>query len=176
MELDANAKVGEIIDNNPQQTSSPNGKLFLDLLERNNLILVNGTSKCAGQITRTKIMKNKVEKSILDYFVVCQNFFLLITQMLVDEDRNYVLAKHYKVKGKVKVTLSDHNPIYLKVDLPWEAKVIKPRVEMFNLRNSECQLKYTEYTNSCDILTKCLINKDVKVGGKLWLKNMKFIM
>ena len=26
------------------------------------------------------------------------------------------------------------------------------------------------------MLTKCLINKDITVGGKLWLKNMKFII
>jgi hypothetical protein len=30
MELDANAKVGEYIENNPQETISPNGRLLLD--------------------------------------------------------------------------------------------------------------------------------------------------
>ena len=54
LELDANAKVGEMIQNNPQDYISPNGRLLLDILERNNLILVNGTTKCIGKVTRTK--------------------------------------------------------------------------------------------------------------------------
>ena len=46
LELDANAKVGDFIQNNPQEDISPNGRLLIDIIERNNLILVNGTSKC----------------------------------------------------------------------------------------------------------------------------------
>ena len=42
---DANAKVGELIENNPQEEISPNGRLLIEIIERNNLILVNGTSK-----------------------------------------------------------------------------------------------------------------------------------
>ena len=162
--------------NNPQDAISPNGQLLLDVLERNNLILVNGTSKCVGKITRSKNKKTRHEKSILDYFGVCQEFFQLIKQMFVDEDKKYVLKRHYKARGQVKVVESDHNPIYLLIDLPWDTKIIKPRLEVFNLRNSECQANFLENTNCCDILTSCLINKDIRVGGKLWLKNMKFLI
>ena len=42
IELDANAKVGEFIENNPQSDISPNGRLLLNIIERNNLVLVNG--------------------------------------------------------------------------------------------------------------------------------------
>ena len=140
LELDANAKVGEMIQNNPQDSISPNGRLLLDILERNNLILVNGTTKCIGKVTRTKNMKNRHEKSILDYFIVCQDFFQLVQQMCVDEDKIYVLKKYHKVKGEVKEVESDHNPIYLLIDLQWDTKVVKPSVEIFNLRNSEFQL------------------------------------
>ena len=96
--------------------------------------------------------------------------------MHVDEERTLVLTKHTKVKGQIKVIESDHSPLYLVVNLPWEVKVKKARNEIFNLRNIECQTKYFEYTNKSDFLTKCLIDKDIKVGGKLWLKNMKFII
>ena len=52
LELDANAKVGcEAIMNNPQCDISANGYLLLDMIERNQLILVNGTSRCKGKIT-----------------------------------------------------------------------------------------------------------------------------
>ena len=171
MELDTNAKVGLIIENNPQEIISPNGRLLIDIIQRNNLILVNGTSK---KLQDRK--NNKMEKSILDYFIVCQDFFQLITKMCVDESKKFVLTKYTKVRGIVKVIESDHIPLYLEVNLPWEAKVKNPRVEIFNLRNNECQVKYQESTNNSDILTKCLINNDIKMGGKLWLKCMKNVI
>ena len=96
--------------------------------------------------------------------------------MRVDEERNLVLTKHTKVRGTVKVIKSDQNPIYLVADLPWDVKVKKPRKEIFNLRNVECQAKYSEYANKSDFLTNCLIDRDVISGSKLWLKNMKFII
>ena len=45
MELDANPKLGELIENKTQEVISPNGRLLIEIIERNNLILVNGTSK-----------------------------------------------------------------------------------------------------------------------------------
>ena len=78
MELDANAKVGEIIENNPQLSISQIGRLLKDIIERNNLILVNGNDKCEGEITRQKMKKGNLEKSILDYFIVYKEFFLLV--------------------------------------------------------------------------------------------------
>ena len=35
--------------------------------------------ECEGKITRQKQKKNKLEQSIIDYFVVCQEFFFLVT-------------------------------------------------------------------------------------------------
>ena len=96
--------------------------------------------------------------------------------MNVDDERKLILTKHTKVRGQVKVIESDHNPIYLEVNIPWEVKVKKPRIEIFNLRNVECQTNYSQYTNNSDVLTQSLIGKDIRVGGKLWLKNMEFII
>jgi hypothetical protein len=70
----------------------------------------------------------------------------------------------------------NYNPIYLIIDLPWESKAVKPRVEIYNLRNRECQSQYFEYTNKSNMLTHSLINRDIKVGGKMWLKSMNFII
>ena len=50
---------------------------------------------------------------------------------------------------------------------------MEERKEIYNLRNKTCQIKFFDYTNNSDILTKSLINKDVKTGGKLWIKNLK---
>ena len=97
--------------------------------------------------------------------------------MNVDEDQKFVLEKHSKVKGVVKEIKSDHNPIYLTAKLPWDGKVKKPSVEIFNLRNKECPNEYFRFTNTSDVLTKCLIDRDIlKFGGKMWLKSMKNII
>ena len=78
IEMDANAKFGgQIIENDPHEISS-NGRILLSLVERMNLVIVNSTMKCHGTITRMKRVKNKTEQSVIDYFLVCQNLFLLI--------------------------------------------------------------------------------------------------
>ena len=93
LQLDANGKVGKEIINGDPHDISPNGRLLLDLIERKSLILVNGTDKCMGVITRLRDKNGKMEKSVIDYFIVCQAFYSLIISMLVDEERKYVLTK-----------------------------------------------------------------------------------
>ena len=176
IELDANAKFGkEIINSDPHDISS-NGRLLFSLVDRMNLVIVNSTMKCFGTITRMKNLKNKTEKSVLDYFLVCQNFYLMINSMIIDEDRNHVLTKYTKKNSSYYKKESDHNPLILDISISWNAKVIMDRSEIFNLRNTECQDKFFEYTNNSNVLTRCLINKDVKHGGKLWIKNLKYII
>ena len=55
LEMDANAKVGQIIRNNPQNNISNNGKLLLEMIERCGLTIVNSMDKCKGRITRERI-------------------------------------------------------------------------------------------------------------------------
>ena len=175
-QLDANAKFGKkIIPNDPHEISA-NGRLLLSLVERMNLVIVNSTMKCHGTITRMKKVKNNVEESVLEYFLVCQNFYLMINSMIIDEERKYVLTKYTKKKCNSFITESDHNPLIIDIDVFWNSKIKPDRTEIFNLRNAECQDSFFRHTNNSDILTKCLINKDVRSGGRLWLKNLKYII
>ena len=176
LELDANAKIGnQIIRNDPHEISA-NGKLLLSIVERNNLVIVNATNKCFGTITRMKKVKNIIEKSVLDYFIVCQNFYSLIISLIIDEERKNVLTKFTRRKEKTYSTESDHNPLIMDINVPWNRNVKVDRTEIYNLRNIECQEKFLEYTNNSDSLTKSLINKDVRCGGKLWIKSLKFVI
>ena len=174
LEMDANAKLGNrVIKGDPHQMSS-NGKQLFNLVERYNLVVVNATDRCFGIITRIKRMQTVTEESILDYFIVCQEFYLMVTSLKIDEDRKYVLTKFVKSKKRSYTVESDHNPLIMEVDISWDMKVKMDRVEIYNLRNSECQEKFFHFTNNSDMLTKCLIDRDVKYGGKLWLKSLKF--
>ena len=56
VELDGNGKFGgDIIRGDPHEMTQ-NGKILYDILTRNNLILVNSTSKSSGLITRQKMV------------------------------------------------------------------------------------------------------------------------
>ena len=119
LEMDANAKVGcDIIKNDPNQMSG-NGQMLLDLVSRNNLVIGNSTDLCDGTITRKRKTVNGIEESVLDYFVMCQELFLLLCSMKIDETRSLVLSRYSKANGKCVVTPSDHNVLYCKFNLRW---------------------------------------------------------
>ena len=71
IQLDANAKLGsEIIKSDPHNITE-NGQLLLDLMDRQNLSVVNAMDICTGVITRERITKARVEKSVIDFIIVC---------------------------------------------------------------------------------------------------------
>ena len=175
LQLDANGKVGgDIVNCDPHD--HPNGQLLLDLIERKTLVLVNGTDKCAGVITRMRVKNGKVEQSVIDYFLVCQSFYNLIISMIVDEERKFVLTTFSKYIGGTKLVKSDHNIVYLKVKCSWSNTLKKERIEIYNLRNQNCQKQFFEDTSKSNLLTNSLVNKQVTEGGKTWLKRLNTII
>ena len=74
----------------------------------------------------------------------------------------------------MKVTESDHNIMWLDINIPWVTQICKERFEIFNLRNKECQEKFFQFTNNSTNLSKSALIEDVKIAGKTWLKNLKF--
>ena len=174
--MDGNGKFGKgVITGDPHEISQ-NGRLLLELIIRKSLVIVNATDKCRGIITRMRVKGNKTEQSVLDYFVVCQDLYTLCLSLLVDEERKYVLKRFYKKKDLTKVVKSDHNPLFLYLNIPWNTNVRKPRREIFNLRNKECQAEFYRNTNNTEILSSSLENRDVVTGGKHWLKNLKTVI
>ena len=85
--MDANAKLGKKYILGDTHEISNNGRILLNLVERLNLVVVNSTRKCQGTTTRMRNVKNKLEESIIDYFIVCQDFYLIINSMEVDTKR-----------------------------------------------------------------------------------------
>ena len=82
IEMDANSKLGsKAIRGNPEEKQSKNGELLEKVVEDNDLIVVNATALCEGTITRFRKTINREEKSVLDYFIVCRRFFMLIIKM-----------------------------------------------------------------------------------------------
>ena len=164
IEMDANAKLGkEVIKSDPNPRSS-NGDLLFELCERNNLIICNATDLCQGIITRERKTILGYERSILDYFILCEEMFSYLSSMKIDEARSYVLTKYSKVRGKTILTESDHNPIICQFNYLWNDATVneKQRYEVFNFKDTDCLLKFNELT-SADTLSACF-NYVVKSG------------
>ena len=65
--------VNNIIKNDPRPQNK-NGKLMEAFIVSNKLTVVNGLSLCKGVFTRIRKRLGICEKSILDFFVVCEKF------------------------------------------------------------------------------------------------------
>ena len=177
IELDANAKVGyDIIKKDPNKMSA-NGEYLLEFVNRNNLVIGNSTELCQGTITRSRKTINGHEKSVLDYFVMCQDLFSLLRSMKIDEARTHVLTRYSKQNGQYFVTKSDHNLLYCHFNQCWSNKKIeeKSRYEIFNFKSTSGIEKYKELTSS-NTLTQCFKGGDFIKESNKWLKEFKNIL
>ena len=153
-QLDANSKIGmENILSDPNHISS-NGQLLMDIVERNGLIVVNSTDKCIGTITRVRKTDILEEKSVLDYFIVCPEFFNQVFSLVIDEERKYVLTKYSTRMGGKCMKESDHNPLVCTLIIQWDKRIKIDRKEIFKLKDKEGLRLFTEQTSNCPKLVE----------------------
>ena len=108
---DFNAKLGTQYIPNDIHEQSSNGLLLSKIIERRQLIVLNGSDKCSGTWTRQN-NKNSDEKSVLDYVLVQGEFYEYITKMNIDKDKFICPFTTTTSKtGSVITTNSDHNSI-----------------------------------------------------------------
>ena len=176
-ELDANSKIGmENISLDPHHISA-NGRMLMDIVDRNGLIVVNTTNKCIGTITRTRKAGNRIEKSVLDYFIVCQKFYEMILKMEIDEDRKFVLTKYSSRMGVQCVKESDHNPLICTLVTKWDNRKKDERKEVFKLKDDEGLNRFKEMTSNCPKLVQISKNSGdfLKDAGQ-WMLKIQDIM
>ena len=87
---------------------SPNGKQLLEAINNYSLRVCNFGEKSSGKWTRIQGGKNGVEKSTIDYIIVQDQLAGALSSLLVDEDKIFTPYRVTKVKGKQKVTYTDH--------------------------------------------------------------------
>ena len=145
--MDANAKVGkDVIVGDPQDTSD-NGRLLLDLVDRQNLKILNASEKCSGTVTRKRVTVDRVEESVIDFLITCEVLAEYLEEMIVDDKREYVLTKFASSKGHRKKVESDHNVLYGKFTLKYNSKKNVVRREVFDFKDKDSQKKFHELTN-----------------------------
>ena len=125
IQMDANAKIGKKHVKNDPNDDTHNGRILIDVVERQKLVIVNTMELCKGVITRERITATNTERSVIDYIIICEDMKKFLEEMIIDEDRVHVLTKH---TGR-KQTVSDHNIMYSKLSIIYNPKPITVRKE-----------------------------------------------
>ena len=112
--MDGNLHAGEKLIKNDPNPQNQSGKLFMQFLQRNPaLSVVNSVSICEGLITRQRKVESKIEKAVLDFFLVNEKIFPFLRKMIIDEKREYPLSNFAQQKKNKRVTETDHNGMIL---------------------------------------------------------------
>ena len=146
IEMDANSKLGSKYIPGDKHIQSENGKILAGIIERHSLVIGNSVEKCKGLITRKRITKNAVEESTIDYVVISEDLKDELESIEIDDERNHVLTKITKTKNGTNRIESDHNTIFTKFKIPWNKRSKENRVELYNLKNKDCQKIFKEAT------------------------------
>ena len=169
IQFDGNLWAGnKIIPNDPRKQNN-NGKLFEQFLTRNShLTVVNSLQLCEGLITRRRYRNEKLEESVLDFFVVCNLVLPHVTRMVIDEEKKHVLTNYQQIKTGGKAADTDHNILYMDVNL----KILTAKPErrvIWNLKNKKCQETFKRETCKTNALTDCFKdNLDIEKQVKNW--------
>ena len=151
--MDANAKIGLI-----GESMSRNGKLISNVFNECEMVVINGTEKCDGQITRQN-RKNPEEKSAIDFVTATQEASHWITKMKIDEDGDF------RMRNKAE---SDHNTILIDLQIPNTATDKGAKLTMWNLKASK--EKYGHFRErikrAVQEATRVMSNRDVPMAQR----------
>ena len=174
IEMDANAKLGKSIIAGDPHEQSPNGTILANIVERHNLIVGNGRDTCQGTITRQRTTSTRSEKSVIDLILFSSDMLQHLVNIYVDEARKYVLTKVVKKKNGVKMQESDHNPIVAEFSLKVNQTKEDDKLEMYNLKNKECQRTFKGYTTNTKMLSTVFDTEeeDINVMTNRFLKKL----
>ena len=161
---------GKIIPGDPR-SQNRNGKLFEEFLARNpHLSVVNALPICEGLITRSRKKEGKTERSVLDFFVVCDRVLPFVKRMVIDEQKKYILTNYKNTLANGRACDTDHATEFMDVDLDIIAE--KPeRKEVFNLKDIEGQKNFKYSTTETDEFSNTFNNNlDVLTQVENWRK------
>ena len=83
-----------------------------------------------------------VEKSVIDYVIVCAEMKNYLEEMMIDDDRTHVLTKYASTKGLKRNTVSDHNIMVCKFSILVNQLRNTIRKEFFQLKDGEGQKSF----------------------------------
>ena len=174
LQFDGNLWAGnDIIPDDPNKQNR-NGKLFQEFLERHpQLSVVNKLPLCEGLITRMRNKNNKIERSVLDFFVVCERVLPFVVKMHIDESKKFILTNYASAKNGGQAKDTDHFTQYLDLNLKVERE--KPeRIEIYDFKNIDGQKMFKKLTTDTKQFTDCFNNMHpLSQQIKMWRKTLE---
>jgi hypothetical protein len=155
LQFDGNLWAGSSLIPGDPRRQNRNGKMFAEFLDRHpQLSVVNALPQCEGLITRRRFCDDKVEESVLDFFVVCCKVLPFIKRMVIDEKKQYVLTNYKQVGKTGKAVDSDHFTEFMDLDIKIDP--VKPeRIEIFNYKEEVSKVKFKKLTSETKDFTQC---------------------
>ena len=177
IQMDGNLHAGEKFIKDDPNPQNQNGGLFLDFLQRNtSLVVVNTESICEGLITRQRKVESRMEKAVLDFFIVNDKIAPFLKKMIVDEKKEFGIYNLAQIRKNKRVIESDHNGLILEINIQFSYKKTE-RQEMFNLKNREGQKNFRIETETNKDLVKCFGNGlSLEMQSKKWLKAFNSVL
>ena len=142
----------EYIPNDPH-TMSENGKILSNIIKRHALVVANGAKDCVGLITRQRSTTNRTERSCIDLVIFSSDLMKHFKHLLVYESRKHVLTKITKSQKGVVKKESNHIVLLTEFTCKIDATETRNKVEVYNIKNTECQKKFREYTSNTNMLS-----------------------
>ena len=166
LQMDGNLWAGNNIIKGDVKKQNQNGRYFERFLQENShLNMVNALNLCEGKITHVRHTRERTGESILDFFVVCDLILPLVSKMTIYSRGEIALSRY-----KNRVVNSDHRMLKLEVNLTFHKEKNHERVEVFNVRNKQCQKVFCEVTLKEGMFTKCFKSQEenIFVQFKRW--------
>ena len=166
IQMDGNLWAGRDIIPEDPKPQNQNGKRFADFLLRNkHLSVVNATKLCEGKFTRVR----NTTKTIIDFFIVCDQILPLVSRMKVDEEGEFQITRY-----KGKTVKSDHNMLKLEINLEFHKETKHDNVEVFNVRNKTCQEAFCQFTSKDNRFSKCFSagDENINVQFNRWKRQL----
>ena len=159
IQMDGNLWAGEQIIKGDPKTQNRNGKLFQEFLHKNsNLNVTNALPSCQGKVTRVRHVQNKTQESILDFFLVCDELLPLVTKTKIYENDELCITRY---KGKVVKT--DHKILSLELNMKVHIKTNHNKINVFNVRNKNCQKDFFKLTSEEGRFSKCFKSNEESI-------------
>ena len=135
--------------------------------------MLNKTDLCDGIITRSRIVNGKVEKSVIDFVLVCAKLLPFVRKMKIDKERKFTLTNFCKKKKGNKAKSTDHNPIYVDFSMKFQRQV-EERKTFFNYKDEASMKKFRILTSKTTKLTNCFkTNEPFAKQVKKWEKTLQ---
>ena len=83
-----------------------------------------------------------------------------LKSLIIDEDGKHVLTKIRKTKKGTVSKESDHNELVSEFNVSFSGESMKTKLELYNIKNSECQEKFKLYTSNTNMLSSVFDSKD----------------